>query len=248
VPAWSWRLSHQSLRDLARRSCPSSCAWHRWSLRLDQGRRTGQTVLVHSVLGGVGALAAQIPAWRGAVVVGTVRRSADLDRLDTTLVSAGGRPPPTRPRGTACSPTAASTSVAATSTTWPISTYRPHRSSGVPVDEPARAELSRHGRRASRYQSRRERPEILPAPDGLAAAPATSVAGPRQSHQQCASHVARTDPPISGDLLGRAHSRHTGRLPRPTRCDSSACDRSEDWGPLSVVRGRARQAGVDRRR
>jgi len=114
------------------------------------------------------------------------------------------------------------------------------RTGGAITSRPARVPVP--------IQARAARPEILPAPDGLGTAPATSVAGPRQSHQQCASHVARTDPPISGDLLGRAHSRHTGRLPRPTRCDSSACDRSEDWGPLSVVRGRARQAGVDRRR
>jgi NADPH2:quinone reductase len=36
------------------------------------------TVLVHGVLGGVGALAAQLARWGGASVVGTVRRSADL--------------------------------------------------------------------------------------------------------------------------------------------------------------------------
>jgi NADPH:quinone reductase len=42
---------------------------------------------VHGVLGGVGALAAQLARWGGAAVMGTVRRSADLDGLDTTLVS-----------------------------------------------------------------------------------------------------------------------------------------------------------------
>ena len=51
------------------------------------GAVTGQTVLVHGVLGGVGALAAQLARWGGATVVGTVRRSADLDRLDTAIVS-----------------------------------------------------------------------------------------------------------------------------------------------------------------
>ena len=52
------------------------------------GPVTGQTVLVHGVRGGVGALAAQLALWGGATVVGTVRRRADLDGLDTTLVSA----------------------------------------------------------------------------------------------------------------------------------------------------------------
>ena len=51
------------------------------------GAVTGQTVLVHGVLGGVGALAAQLARWGGATVVGTVRRSADLDRLDAAIVS-----------------------------------------------------------------------------------------------------------------------------------------------------------------
>ena len=40
----------------------------------------GQTVLVHGVLGGVGSLAAQLAAGGGATVIGTVRRSSDLDR------------------------------------------------------------------------------------------------------------------------------------------------------------------------
>ena len=42
------------------------------------GPVTGQTVLVHGVLGGVGALAAQLALWGGAQVIGTVRRSGDL--------------------------------------------------------------------------------------------------------------------------------------------------------------------------
>jgi NADPH2:quinone reductase len=41
----------------------------------------GLTVLVHGVLGGVGALAAQLAAWGGATVIGTVRRDSDLDAL-----------------------------------------------------------------------------------------------------------------------------------------------------------------------
>lgn len=43
------------------------------------GPVTGQTVLVHGVLGGVGSLAAQLARWGGATVVGTVRTGADLD-------------------------------------------------------------------------------------------------------------------------------------------------------------------------
>ena len=61
------------------------------------GPVTGQTVLVHGVLGGVGALAAQLAQWGGATVVGTVRRSTDLDRLHTRLaveVVALDRPDP----------------------------------------------------------------------------------------------------------------------------------------------------------
>jgi NADPH2:quinone reductase len=47
----------------------------------------GRTVLVHSVLGGVGSLAAQLARWAGATVIGTVRRSGDLSRVDATAVS-----------------------------------------------------------------------------------------------------------------------------------------------------------------
>jgi NADPH2:quinone reductase len=46
------------------------------------GPVAGTTVLVHGVLGGVSGIAAQLAAWRGAVVIGTVRRSSDLDRPD----------------------------------------------------------------------------------------------------------------------------------------------------------------------
>lgn len=45
----------------------------------------GTTVLVHGVLGGVGSIAAQLGAWRGAAVIGTVRRSADLTQGDEAL-------------------------------------------------------------------------------------------------------------------------------------------------------------------
>ena len=42
----------------------------------------GTAVLVHGVLGGVGMLAAQLARWAGATVIGTVRRSADLELVD----------------------------------------------------------------------------------------------------------------------------------------------------------------------
>jgi len=41
------------------------------------GPVTGQSVLVHGVLGGVGSIAAQLAHWGGATVIGTVRRAAD---------------------------------------------------------------------------------------------------------------------------------------------------------------------------
>ena len=41
----------------------------------------GATVLVHGVLGAVGAMAAQLAAWGGATVVSTVRRTGDLSLL-----------------------------------------------------------------------------------------------------------------------------------------------------------------------
>lgn len=40
----------------------------------------GTTVLVQGVLGAVGSLAAQLARWRGATVIGTVRRSKDVER------------------------------------------------------------------------------------------------------------------------------------------------------------------------
>ena len=42
------------------------------------GPVTGATVLVHGVRGGVGSLAGQLARWRGATVIGTVRRSAEV--------------------------------------------------------------------------------------------------------------------------------------------------------------------------
>jgi NADPH2:quinone reductase len=45
------------------------------------GPVAGMTVLVHGILGGVAGLAAQLARWGGATVIGTVRRSDDLERL-----------------------------------------------------------------------------------------------------------------------------------------------------------------------
>jgi NADPH2:quinone reductase len=47
------------------------------------GPVAGATVLVQGVLGAVGALTAQLAYWGGATVIGTVRRSADLERAGT---------------------------------------------------------------------------------------------------------------------------------------------------------------------
>ncbi|MFH9552974.1 NADPH:quinone reductase [Streptomyces sp. NPDC017435] len=47
----------------------------------------GRLVLVNGVLGGVGSLAAQLARWGGATVIGTVRRGADLDRIDPAVVA-----------------------------------------------------------------------------------------------------------------------------------------------------------------
>lgn len=51
------------------------------------GPVAGATVLVHGVLGGVGALAAQLARRAGATVLGTVRHAADLDRLDAPTLA-----------------------------------------------------------------------------------------------------------------------------------------------------------------
>ncbi|MEU4227686.1 NADPH:quinone reductase [Nonomuraea sp. NPDC026600] len=47
----------------------------------------GETVLVHGVLGGVGSMAAQLAAWGGATVIGTVTRGSDLERVDPAVIS-----------------------------------------------------------------------------------------------------------------------------------------------------------------
>jgi NADPH2:quinone reductase len=44
------------------------------------------TVLVQGVLGGVGALAAQLARWGGATVIGTVRQRQDLELVDASIV------------------------------------------------------------------------------------------------------------------------------------------------------------------
>lgn len=51
------------------------------------GSVVGATVLVHGVLGGVAALAAQLAGWAGATVIGTVRRTSDLDQVKSTAVA-----------------------------------------------------------------------------------------------------------------------------------------------------------------
>src|SRR5438270_11401982 len=52
------------------------------------GPVASKTVLVHGVLGGVGSLAAQLARWRGATVIGTVRRHSDLDRVGPAVAHA----------------------------------------------------------------------------------------------------------------------------------------------------------------
>jgi NADPH:quinone reductase-like Zn-dependent oxidoreductase len=49
------------------------------------GSVAGTTVLVQGVLGGVSSLAAQLAAWRGATVIGTVRRGSDLSHVDDAV-------------------------------------------------------------------------------------------------------------------------------------------------------------------
>lgn len=51
------------------------------------GPVAGLTVLVHGVLGAVGTLAAQLAQWGGATVIGTVRRSSDLNQVDNPAVA-----------------------------------------------------------------------------------------------------------------------------------------------------------------
>ena len=52
------------------------------------GPVAGRTVLVHGVLGSVGAMAAQLAVWGGATVIGTVRRGGDLERVDAAVAHA----------------------------------------------------------------------------------------------------------------------------------------------------------------
>jgi NADPH2:quinone reductase len=47
----------------------------------------GAVVLVHGIRGGVSGIAAQLATWGGATVIGTVRRTADLDRTDLPAVA-----------------------------------------------------------------------------------------------------------------------------------------------------------------
>src|SRR3954465_9281528 len=49
------------------------------------GPVAGKTVLVQGALGAVGSLAAQLARWGGATVIGTVRRSGDLDQLGSAV-------------------------------------------------------------------------------------------------------------------------------------------------------------------
>jgi NADPH:quinone reductase len=51
------------------------------------GPVTGATVLVQGVLGAVGSLAAQLAHWGGATVIGTVRRSDDLEPVSNAAVA-----------------------------------------------------------------------------------------------------------------------------------------------------------------
>src|SRR3954451_7050652 len=49
------------------------------------GSVAGATVLVHGVLGGVGSLAAQLAAWGGANVIGTVRQQTDVGQVPAAV-------------------------------------------------------------------------------------------------------------------------------------------------------------------
>jgi NADPH2:quinone reductase len=51
------------------------------------GQVEGTTVLVQGALGGVGSLAAQLARWGGATVLGTVRRTPDLERVDRSVLA-----------------------------------------------------------------------------------------------------------------------------------------------------------------
>ncbi|MDT5068188.1 MAG: NADPH:quinone reductase [Mycobacterium sp.] len=49
------------------------------------GPVTGKVVLVHGILGSVGSMAAQLARWNDATVVGTVRRTDDLAKVDSAV-------------------------------------------------------------------------------------------------------------------------------------------------------------------
>jgi NADPH:quinone reductase len=51
------------------------------------GPVAGKTVLVHGVLGGVGAMAAQLAHWAGTTVIGTVRGGRDLGSVDASTLA-----------------------------------------------------------------------------------------------------------------------------------------------------------------
>jgi NADPH2:quinone reductase len=51
------------------------------------GAVTGSTVLVQGVLGGVSSLAAQLAAWGGATVIGTVLHGSDLGKVKTSSLA-----------------------------------------------------------------------------------------------------------------------------------------------------------------
>jgi NADPH2:quinone reductase len=57
------------------------------------GPVAGATVLVHGVLGGVGALAGQLARWRGATALGTVRRRDELANVADTVIALDGPDP-----------------------------------------------------------------------------------------------------------------------------------------------------------
>ena len=89
------------------------------------GPVAGATVLVHGVLGGVGSMAAQLAAWGGATVIGTVRRGADLPRIDGALATRSRWKWATRSRRSGASHrTACTASSTCRSPTMPTSTPR----------------------------------------------------------------------------------------------------------------------------
>jgi len=51
------------------------------------GPVAGLTILVQGVLGGVGAMAAQLAHWGGAIVIGTVRQRGDLAQVNASAVA-----------------------------------------------------------------------------------------------------------------------------------------------------------------